>query len=350
MNNTKMLLGLGVVLVVLMMAVSTGIAVSTEKEELKIGSNGVFLNEESITFSDNELDAIYKSYGVTENDVKHFNGELPHWLDGTILGDGGPKVLGYPEGAEVTDAQRAKVDIAMPMAEVQKIWDDARGRYLEKYGVDVNNPVEFEVINEYVLPAEYVKKEMPVEYLLSPSTGDYVAEESMKLRQINPKAVGGEINVYYAPASGDNAPTSNQYSKMSTGVKRLEVFGVDVNVYVYANKWDPGSETNADNLIDDIELFGTSQYNELVMGWVHECSNNGIANIDGPFSVCSETRILGVDWDHDEIAQHELSHNFGAHDEGVVLTPCIMHYLSAYQGVTAWCVHSGNEVDYGLDH
>ncbi|WP_406657917.1 hypothetical protein V7O62_04995 [Methanolobus sp. ZRKC2] len=165
MKKTKIIFGLGSILVMLL-AVSVGIAESNEKEELKVGSNGVFLNEESFTFSDKELTAIYKAYGVTENDVKHFNGELPHWLDGTILGKGGPKVLGYPEGVKLTDAQREKADIVMPMADVQKIWDNASAKYLEEYGVDVNNPVEFEIINGYVLPAEYVKKEMLLEYLL----------------------------------------------------------------------------------------------------------------------------------------------------------------------------------------
>ncbi len=67
--------------------------------------------------------------------------------------------------------------------------------------------------------------------------------------------------------------------------------------------------------------------------------HNGIAYLDGHFSVCAEAPAwwsLKANWPDDSVVQHELSHNFGALDHS---TPaeCIMDYWDAFWGTDSWC-------------
>ena len=90
--------------------------------------------------------------------------------------------------------------------------------------------------------------------------------------------------------------------------------------------------------------------NAIVLGWVDFLDHNGMAYRNGPYSLCA-VKALGVDWPHDSIVQHEVSHNFDADDQNSVLHPeCIMNYLYAQQGTNIWCTSCRNTVDYGIDH
>lgn len=55
--------------------------------------------------------------------------------------------------------------------------------------------------------------------------------------------------------------------------------------------------------------------NDIVLGWVYLLDHNGRAYRNGAYSVCA-VQAGGVDWPHDSIVQHEISHNFGALDQG----------------------------------
>ena len=62
--------------------------------------------------------------------------------------------------------------------------------------------------------------------------------------------------------------------------------------------------------------------------------HNGIAYKNGFFSACS-TEAAGMDWPHDSIVQHEVSHNFNAEEGGWWPWEhpiCIMNYFWAWWG------------------
>jgi hypothetical protein len=90
--------------------------------------------------------------------------------------------------------------------------------------------------------------------------------------------------------------------------------------------------------------------NDMVIGWTHNMDHNGIAEPTGPYAVCTDVAD-GVDWPHDSIIQHEISHNFDADDQNSVLHPtCIMNYVYAQQGTDIWCTSCGNTVHNGIDN
>lgn len=103
---------------------------------------------------DKGLDALYAKYNVTDNETKYINGELPHWLDGTILENGGFRVLATPDGDDGGFVKGEDYDILITIEEYENITDKAAADYLEKYGVDVN---KFDKSNGLLLPAEAVR-------------------------------------------------------------------------------------------------------------------------------------------------------------------------------------------------
>ncbi|MDW7727715.1 MAG: hypothetical protein SCH70_11515 [Candidatus Methanoperedens sp.] len=77
-------------------------------------------------------------YNITENDIKFARGELPHFIEGTIL-----------DGNTMTGGISTNESLA--------IEEEARKRYIEKYGVDPANPKVDEVYG-ILLPVEEVKR------------------------------------------------------------------------------------------------------------------------------------------------------------------------------------------------
>ncbi len=74
-----------------------------------------------LEYTQEELRNLYLRYNITENDIKFAKGELPHFLEGTVL-DGNTKNGGISAN------------------ESHAIEEEARKRYIEKYGVDPANP------------------------------------------------------------------------------------------------------------------------------------------------------------------------------------------------------------------
>jgi len=134
-------------------------------------------------------------------------------------------------------------------------------------------------------------------------------------------------------------------------------FGIGTLVWHY-DIWDASDEVpayNASNILED--LMDDCSYirdsdNDIVLGWVDLLDHNGVAYRDGPYSLCA-VEASGVDWPHDSIVQHEISHNFGALDQGTYINEhpeCIMNYNWAYFGTNIWCSDCANDVQYGIDH
>ncbi|MDW7728146.1 MAG: hypothetical protein SCH70_13785 [Candidatus Methanoperedens sp.] len=74
-----------------------------------------------LEYTQEELRDLYLRYNITENDIKFAKGELPNFLEGTVL-DGTTTTRGISSN------------------ESQAIEEEARKRYIEKYGVDPANP------------------------------------------------------------------------------------------------------------------------------------------------------------------------------------------------------------------
>ncbi|UGV40264.1 hypothetical protein J7W08_09270 [Methanococcoides orientis] len=110
-----------------------------------------------ISYTDEELDELYSEFNVTENDIKFAKGELPHYLEGTVL-NSDVRLL-VTEDGESPEGMVEGVDYEMVISEEEMIVieADARQRYLEIYGVDVSNPKLDEVYG-YMLPVGEVKR------------------------------------------------------------------------------------------------------------------------------------------------------------------------------------------------
>jgi len=101
------------------------------------------------------LQELYRRYNVTENDVLFAKNELPHYLNGTIL-DGDTRVV-VTETGEPPEGPKIGYDVVVSRAEMSTIMDDAKERYIEKYGVDPANPKLDEVCG-ILLPNEEVER------------------------------------------------------------------------------------------------------------------------------------------------------------------------------------------------
>jgi len=109
-----------------------------------------------------ELQELYKKYGITENDIKFAKGELPHYLEGTIL-DGSKKVIVTKDGKLPEDLinrmeeNGINYDVVISHKEMFTIMEKARKEYIKKYGVDPANP-KVDIVNGVPLPKDYVKE------------------------------------------------------------------------------------------------------------------------------------------------------------------------------------------------
>ncbi|MCZ7400217.1 MAG: hypothetical protein O8C62_11195 [Candidatus Methanoperedens sp.] len=99
-----------------------------------------------LDYTQEELKDQYLKYNITENDIKFARGELPHYLEGTVL-DGNTTTGGISTNESLT------------------IEEDARKLYIEKYGVDPANPKVDEVYG-ILLPVEEVKRLIKIRSLI----------------------------------------------------------------------------------------------------------------------------------------------------------------------------------------
>jgi hypothetical protein len=99
-----------------------------------------------LDYTQEELKDLYLKYNITENDIKFARGELPHYLEGTILG-------GNTQTGGISTNESLAIE------------EDARKRYIEKYGVDPANPKVDEVYG-ILLPVEEVKRLVKIRSLI----------------------------------------------------------------------------------------------------------------------------------------------------------------------------------------
>ncbi len=237
--------------------------------------------------------------------------------------------------------------------------EEARKRYMAKYGVDPANP-KVDVVDGVPLPVEYVKelvKSGKLKYESKPQTAS-TSSICDGTPSNGPYAIAGTIYAWVVPASDQyHAPMEAFYQDTKDALHRFETtFGVTIHVSYIGGLWDASDVSDRDNasalhydLARDMGWLVDNR-NDIVIGWVDLADHNGIAFGDGtadlngdhipdfaPYALCACTvGVYGMDWPHDSIAQHETSHLFGA-DDHTSITPCIMDYWDAFWGVDVWC-------------
>ncbi|WP_169745336.1 zinc metalloprotease [Geoglobus ahangari] len=303
-----------------------------------------------------ELTMLYDKYNVTENDIKFAKGELPHYLAGTAL-DGKVITMGK---VKVENGRTAVEDWVDP--ELYKwalkngyriinatkwfeIEEKAREEYMRKYGVDPQNP-KVEIVDGVPLPVEYVRK-LVERGILKPSDGGAmatsVATGPWAKNDVLYLWIFEAIDQKHKPIEAYLQDTVNAYS-------RFYQFNPGTLYYYHITDYWDASDVSSDiseDLLDDLaqdtdwwrgEYNDRDPVNDIVIGWVKYADRNGMAKTNGFFSI-GATQAAGVDWQHDSIAQHEISHNFNANDAGMwpwEHPECIMNYY--YAGGRNRCV------------
>jgi hypothetical protein len=268
---------------------------------------------------------------------------LPHYLDGTIL-DGNTRVIISPDGSPPI-GWNAEYDMIIKPIEARKIAGEARGRFIENYGVDPW-PIEPEISVEYM---QYMA-------ISEASTNDhdinlYEAVNAMSSTS-GPHQIGGLICTIAIPAKDSTYKPNDPYYlyyQTDDGFKEFRS-PFSVNTYAYAafGYWDASDVQSGDieDLLYDLrDACGIYilQDNFVVMGWVDDASGgSGRAFIGGFFGVGKESSV----YPKYRIAQHELSHCFTALDHGWSVLPiCVMGYLWLPFGWIGWCGTCENRIN-----
>ena len=306
-----------------------------------------------------ELLQLYRKYNITENDIKFAKGELPHYLEGTILYGKivtmgkvikkGNKIAVQnwidPKFYRWAVENGYKVVNATDYFEIE---EKARKEYIRKYGVDPKNP-KVDIVNGVPLPKEYVAELIKNGRLDMRLNG---AGQVMSSNPEGPYAKYGRLYLWiYGAADHGHKPVEPYLMQTLDAYFRFRQFGPsDLYYYHVTDYWDASDVSPYDNsskLLDDLKQDTDwvryhhndgDPVNDIVIGWVKYADHNGRAYINGSFSVAA-TQASGEDWPHDSIAQHEISHNFNAPDRGWwpwEHPECIMNYWYAYWGTDKW--------------
>lgn len=327
--------GIGVILTAMLlvsMAFVPAVSGHVEKNSNKVSA------ENSISYTTAELEDLYRKHNITENDLKFMKNELPHYLEGTIL-DSDLRIIASETGEPPEGSKEGEdYDMVISHEEMFAIMDEARDKYIKKYGVDPANP-EIDTVNGYALPKEKANKLVESgtitletdasEKEIQKDMEDLTSNDLFSTLSVgsNPYAINGIINEYvFVATDSRHKPTEAITQATHNGLYRFENFGIGVNVYWYWNYWDASDVSPADSTsaaLADLEedtAWRRSNANDMVIGWTHDMDHNGRAercdiSDDGPFAICADT-AFGFDWPHDSIVQHEVSHNFDAANQG----------------------------------
>lgn len=115
------------------------------------------LTKKGSDYSDEELQALYDKYEITENDIKFARGELPNYLNGTILSSDKIVVVTEDGIPGKGTAEGVDYDIIISEQEMIDIIEYAKTEYIAKYGVDPENP-KLDSVNGYLLPVQEVNR------------------------------------------------------------------------------------------------------------------------------------------------------------------------------------------------
>jgi len=300
-----------------------------------------------------DLQDMYRRYNVTENDVLFATDELPNYLNGTIL-DSDTRVIATRTGEPPEGLKEGEdYDIVISTKEMRAIIEDAKERYIEKYGVDPANP-KLDDVDGILLPNEEVEKLVKSGKIKDLGHAEPLAGIRGGPHE-GPHAINGRIDVcIFVAKDSRHKPTQDIYDTTDDALYRFVTeFSVSNDIRWYWNYWDASDVSPADSCSDALDdladdcSWAVTQKNDIVLGWLHNMDHNGMAYPDGmwygdfaPYCVCSDT-ASGYDWPHDSIVQHEVSHLFDAPEGGWWCDEhpeCVMNYCwAALHGTDIWC-------------
>lgn len=352
---------IGVLFTALFFVSMTFIQVANGQVEVE-NDNGTAI-EMSLIYTNTELENLYQKNNITENDLKFAKDQLPNYLKGSVL-NGDLRVIATEDGKPPKGLEEGKdYDLIISHEKMLDIVDEARKKYIKKYGVDPANP-KISIVNGYALPNEEVNKLVTSGKIVLQSDSPLEEEQNISILSVssNPCAINKEIivNVFVAKDSR-HKPTESIATETIDGLSRFVrepgKFGITISANWYWNYWDASNiktANNASQALSDLKN-DTSKYrtkkNILAIGWAHKMNRNGIAYHNGAYALCADTTSAPrLDWSHASIVQHEISHNFGADDVDSSHPACIMRYSSAYLGNIIWCTSCKKTVNYGIYH
>ena len=300
-----------------------------------------------------DLQDMYRRYNVTENDVLFATDELPNYLNGTIL-DSDTRIIATRTGEPPEGLKEGEdYDIVISTKEMRAIIEDAKERYIEKYGVDPANP-KLDDVDGILLPNEEVEKLVKSGKIKDLGHAEPLAGIRGGPHE-GPHAINGRLDVCIFVATDSRyRPTQDIVDDTGDALYRfVQEFGVSNDIRWYWNYWDASDVSPADRTLEALHdlrddcSWVVTQENDIVIGWMHGMDHNGRAYMDGmyngdfaPYCVCTDTTTGNPEWPHDSIVQHEVSHLFDAPEGGYWWwehPECIMNYWYAYWGTDVWC-------------
>lgn len=137
--NTKEI----IIVALILIAIATIIITTTNIQE-----------SSSLHYTDEELQALYEKYNITENDLKYAKGELPP----LTITENDSRVIATDDGLPPEDlVQGVDYDIIYTQAEWRIMIEKAKNEYIEKYGVDPSNP-KLDFVGGYYLPIQEIDR------------------------------------------------------------------------------------------------------------------------------------------------------------------------------------------------
>jgi hypothetical protein len=283
---------------------------------------------------------------VNENEILFARRELPHYLNETVL-NGDTRVTVTPSGERPPQMDPQNTDETLSTREYRQILDSAINEYIDKFGVDPGAP-KVQIIDGEPYTNEETQKLVERETI---HPGKVESEQSVVTH--SPHPIDGTVRVHILEAADEkHQPHEAWYDDSAEAWDRFSRFGPDSRVSVHYGHWKPeGKGEKSKQLLKNLKKTQSDKQEDdssLVAGWVDHADHNGRARVDGFYSVNATSADL-VDWPHDSIFQHELSHNFGAthgnNTLGCTDPPCIMNYASAKFHETEWCDGCHSDVD-----
>ncbi|OYT28894.1 hypothetical protein B6U98_03665 [Thermoplasmatales archaeon ex4572_165] len=261
--------------------------------------------------------------------------KMPNYLDGTILD--GSKVVIITEGDYLPeDLGKIEYEYLITWEEAQIIANEARQKYIEKYGIDPQ-------IKDVEIPEGEMKRilnKMAEESTIINPCGDHNGEDKSRS---GPHQINGDIDIFFTPAK-DSRFKPNDLSQLwddtTDGMNEFEpVFNVDMHILGLIGFWS-AYDVSGDNIVnllqdleDDVSFFETD--NRIFFGWVDDASGgSGYSWIPGHYCIARESAT----WPKNRVAQHELSHCFNAPDHGwSVFDVCVMSLFYLPFWWVGWC-------------
>lgn len=274
---------------------------------------------------------------VSVNEVRFAKGELPNYKRESILN--GDRRVVATESGEPSALADDEYDVAISHRELFKIENRLIDEYVDEFGVDPSDP-KVQIVDGEAYTKSEIKSIAKRKGITATCPSSIDSDED----DTPPDPINDTIRVHSVEAAdSDHKPSEAWIFEAGDGWNEFSEFGLNTKMSYHFGGWEPTgtgiSTVDQRSHLRDNKQGLKSDY-ELVTGWVEKGDHNGRADIPGHFSVNAVTTDGWFEWPHDVLLQHELSHNFGAYDQGtspIGHDPCVMNYYYAHGGNKTWC-------------